>query len=336
MAVIGLSLTGGDVRCDANPGATLEQVLASRLRALPSGAPIVILVHGYKFSPTRTDADPNREIFSLTPATPCFRNTSWPAGLGFRASGVSDGLCLGFAWPAHDADHGGPVPSRFARVYAAAADAGAALAQVIETVDRLAPGRPVDLIAHSLGARVALQAARTLRDGGLGQILLLGGAEYDSVALDALSAPGAQGAQVFNVTSRQNDLFDLLFTRFAPRPAPSGQDPARPLSEGLGRHMRLAYDLPLDRAELAPLLLRRGVRLGPDPRRICHWSFYTRPGVLALYAEILRNRHNWTIPALKAEAGCLPQAARWSLLLPRLPWTPPDAGAGAVRPAAGT
>jgi len=333
MAVIGLSLTGGEVRCDTDPKATLGKALAPRLRALPPGAPIVILIHGYKFSPLH--ADPNREIFSLTPATPCFRNTSWPAGLGFRANGVSDGLCLGFAWPAHDADHGGPVARRFARVYDAAAEAGAALGRVITTIDRLAPGRPVDLIAHSLGARVALQAARTLRRGRLGQIVLLGGAEYDSIALEALSAPGAKGAQVFNVTSRQNDLFDLLFTRFAPSPKAPASGPARPLSAGLGRQLRLAYDLPLDRAELAPLLLRRGVRLGPDPRRICHWSFYTRPGVLSLYAQMLRNRHNWTVPALKAEVGCLPQAARWSLLLPRLPWSPPDAGGGAVHPAAG-
>ncbi|MHA3978889.1 thioesterase domain-containing protein [Halovulum sp. GXIMD14794] len=331
MAVIGLSLAEGVVRCDAAPESDLQAALAPRLRALPRNAPIVILIHGYKFSPNRVDADPNREIFSLSPANPCFRNTSWPAGLGFREGGVSDGLCLGFGWPAHDTDHSGPPLRRFARVYEAAARAGAALAGVIETIHDLAPDRPVDLLGHSLGARVALQAARHLRRGTLGQIILMGGAEYDGVALDCLAAPGARAAQVFNVTSRQNDLFDLLFTRFAPRPP--GYH--RPLSEGLGQHVRQAYDLPLDSEDLAPLLRRRGVHLGPDTRRICHWSFYTRPGVLGLYSEMLRNRHNWTISALKAEAGCLPQAARWSLLVPRLPWTPPDAGAGAVRPAAG-
>lgn len=161
MAAIGLSLTGGKVRCDTAPKATLGKALAPRLRARPPGAPIVILIHGDKFSPTQ--AAPNRETFSLVPATPCFRNTSRPAGLGGRANGVSDAPCLEFAWPAHDADRGGPVAHRFACV--------------IATIDRLAPGRPADLIARSLGARVALQATRPLNRGGLDLILLLGGAD---------------------------------------------------------------------------------------------------------------------------------------------------------------
>ena len=308
--------------CPEAPGLPVEAALAPLLDRLPRSAPLVILIHGYRYSPARAADDPNRLMFALHPARPGRKFVSWPARLGFRARGLADGLCLGFAWPAAPVDQGGPWAGRFARAYAAAGRAGTALARLLETIDRLSPGRAVDLIGHSLGARVALSAAAGMEGGRLGQVILLGGAEWDGRAVDALSAPGAAGARVYNVTSRENDLYDWLFTRFGP-PAPPGQ---RPLSHGLGRHLACAVDLALDRPETGVLVGRRGVSLSPGLRRVCHWGFYTRPGALETYAAILRERHNWTVPALKAEAGAIAPAPRWSLLLPRPRWGPPDAG----------
>lgn len=326
MAVIGLSYVNGVVRCNGAPGERLKAALRSPLRRVPSSAPIVILVHGYKFSPLQAHTDPNRLVFAMEPKRLSRKIASWPSGLGFDGKGYQDGLCLGFAWPASGREQPGPVWSRFARVYDAAAEAGTALARVIEAIDAIAPGRPVDLVAHSLGARVALRAVAETRKGRIGQIVLMGGAEYTGEALAALSSRGAAGAQIYNVTSRENDVYDLLFARFGPRTGAAD----RPLSDGLGSVLRNAVDLPLDCPDIAPLLLRRGVTLAPELRRVCHWSFFQRPGALALYAEILRARHNWTIPALKAELSDLPRAPRWSLLLPRFPGMPP--GTGAIRP----
>ena len=101
-------------------------------------------------------------------------------------------------------------------------------------IQRLAPGRPVDLIAHSLGARVALAALPHL-EAAPGRVILLGAAEYDArarEALDALISPSPP--QVYNVTARANDPYDFAFEAFAPAPRPraSGRSAAASATSG--------------------------------------------------------------------------------------------------------
>ena len=81
----------------------------------------------------------------------------------------------------------------FARVYDRAAAYGAQLAELVALLQRLAPGRPVDLMAHSLGARVALAALPEL-DAAPGRVILLGAAEFGARAPEFLAAAPAPRA----------------------------------------------------------------------------------------------------------------------------------------------
>ena len=140
--------------------------------------------------------------------------------LDFSRHDPADGLCIGFGWEgvaepgsASLAKSGGFCDGLWARE-----GTGTHLAQVINAIGALAPERKVDVLAHSLGARIALRALPQLERGNLGRVILLGAAEFESEALQMLAANTAnRQAEFINVTARENDPFDLLFECFAPR-----------------------------------------------------------------------------------------------------------------------
>ncbi len=98
MAIIGVTARqDGLAAADGDP---LDAALAPALAALAPRAPIVVLVHGYKFSPDRPADDPHRSLYAARPAEASWKVPSWPAGLGFDPDDASGGLCVGFAWNA--------------------------------------------------------------------------------------------------------------------------------------------------------------------------------------------------------------------------------------------
>ena len=88
--------------------------------------------------------------------------------------------------------------------------AGRALADLAALVAELDPGRGTDVIAHSLGARVALSALSHAAPGDFRRLILLAAAETRRPARMALTSPAGRTAEVINVTTRENDLFDFL------------------------------------------------------------------------------------------------------------------------------
>ena len=153
------------------------------------------------------------------PARDCPRIRSWPSGLGFADDAGESGLAVGFAWPASRPHLPCLLARRrtgFAVVYDRAGRFGTRLAALVALIQRLAPGRPVDLLAHSLGARVALAALPHL-EAAPGRVILLGAAEFDARAREALDALTCPAPQIYNVTARANDPYDFAFETFAPR-----------------------------------------------------------------------------------------------------------------------
>jgi pimeloyl-ACP methyl ester carboxylesterase len=296
MAYFGITATGRGLRA-AVPGRPIREGLAE---SLPAGkAPIVVLVHGYKFHPERPDADPHRSLFSLRPEGDRRRIRSWPEGLGFAEDAGESGLCVGFAWPA-SAPHLESLwrtgRTGFALVYDRAGECGAELAELVALLQELAPGRPVDILAHSLGARVALGALRHLEEPP-GRLVLLGAAEFDSRAREALAGVRTPAPpQIYNVTARANELFDLMFETFAPR-RDWGE---RAIGMGLQTELPSWLDLEFDRADVTDWINERGIALTAPPAGPCHWSFYTRDGALAVYRAILRRAPGWDIASLRA------------------------------------
>ena len=280
----------------------LDAALKAMLVDLPPGAPIVVLVHGYKFSPISGSACPHSHILSLNPQPGCKKAVSWPRHLGFGRGEAAEGLCIAFGWAAR-----GTIWQAWRR----AALAGVALADLIERIRVLRPDG-VDIVAHSLGARVTLAAVRALPARSVGRVVLMAAADYRGAAHAVLATPAGRTAEFVNITSRENDVFDCLMEWLLPRRGD------RALGAGLGRQKPNWLDIQMDcdatRAALADL----GYRIPAPARRICHWSAYLRPGLFGLYRDLIRNRHALPLACLRRVLPAEP-ASRWSRMWPELP-----------------
>jgi hypothetical protein len=324
MAYFGVNATETGL-CAARPDQDLDRLIEGGLRDLPAGAPVVVLIHGYKFDPAvpvdhpePAAIDPHRSLYAFEPARRSWKVRSWPRGLGFRANGHAEGLCIGFAWPAREAHLPSLLATRrtgFAQVYDRAAAIGARLAALIARLQAAAPGRPVDILAHSLGARVALAALPHLGTAP-GRIILLGAAEFDARAHEYLAAMRApRPPAIYNVTARANDFYDAMFETFAPRRA-WGE---RAVGLGLRERPPFWLDLQIDRGDVTERINARGIRLTPSTVRLCHWNFYTRGGAFEVYQAILRRRPGWDVGELATEPCFSDQEPRWSRIAPRVP-----------------
>ncbi|MDF0599988.1 alpha/beta fold hydrolase [Psychromarinibacter sp. C21-152] len=289
----------------------LDAALRAAAAALPPGAPVIVLVHGYKYAPSRAATDPHRHIFSLAPPRGCWKTLSWPRHLGFGRGRRGEGLCIAFGWEAR-----GSIWS----AWGAARDAGIALAETIARLRHYHSG-PVDMVAHSLGARVCLAALRRAPAGSVGRMVLMAAAEFRGTAATAMAAPAGRTAEVLNITTRENDLFDAGI-EWVLRPPERGD---RTLGEGL----RLAnwLDIQIDAPATRRALERLGFHVPPPKRRVCHWAPYLRPGLLLFYAALLRDRDRLSLPHLRR---ALPASAepRWARLRPARA----GSGAGASHP----
>jgi pimeloyl-ACP methyl ester carboxylesterase len=269
--------------------------------ALGTPGPVIVMIHGYKFAPGHATACPHRHILSLEPIAGCWKALSWPRSLGFGRGLHEEGLGISFGWPAR---------GTIWQAYRAAEQAGRALAELVHALRRRAPDRPVHVLTHSLGARVALSALPHLPAGAMGRAILLNPAEYGGHARQALCSAAGRTAEVFNVTSRENDLFDFLLERLIAPP----QDGDRTLAQTMPCRPN-TLTLQLDHAGTLETLREMGFAIAPPGGRICHWSAYLRPGVFDLYRALLRRPHAYPHARLRAALPDRPEP-RWSRVLP--------------------
>ncbi|MDG1117524.1 MAG: alpha/beta hydrolase [Flavimaricola sp.] len=247
-----------------------DAALLPHLDRLPPHAPIVIMIHGFRYAPGQDGHDPRDLLFSLTPDMTSSRVVSWPRHL--RMAGDA-GLALGFGWNARGA---------IWQAHRHAASSATRLATLITQLRRLGPDRPVHILAHSLGARVALTALTKVGAGDISHVILIAAAVFQREARLALQSPAGQSAQILNVTGRENTLFDWLLRAALPHWGAT-------LGRGLNQPGNW-IDLPLDREATLTALARAGYRIGPVLAPICHWSGYLRPGVFDLYQAVFDGR----------------------------------------------
>lgn len=241
--------------------------LDAALDALPPDAPVMVMIHGYRFSPQVPGQSPHEHILSFTPDPRCWKALSWPRHLGATPDGPD--LAIAFGWEARG--------SLWA-AYAEAARAGLALGALLQHIASRAPGRTVGLVAHSLGARVALGALTAL-DGPLTlRAVLMAAAEFRAPALRGLQA--APRAEIVNITSRANRAFDLALRACLPRSGPT-------LGCGLPQAGRHWLDLSLDDPHALDALEGLGQPIARPGPRFCHWNAYLRPGIFGLYRAVL-------------------------------------------------
>ncbi len=282
-----------------NPGRGKPRLLASddaldRLANVPAHEPVVVPVHGYKYSPQQPARNPHDHLLAGSARIGCPRAVSWPQKLGLRS-----GCVVGFGWEA-----GGTIW----HAQAGAAHSGAALAQFVASI-----GRPIDLIAHSLGARVALNAMARLPQNS--------GAEFRSRAHAVRTTPGGASAEIINVCSRENDVFDALYEMFVAPHRPFD----RAIGSGLGRMDASWLDLQLNSSAVRAGLAKLAFSVPPPDRRVCHWSGYMRTGTWPLYRALIEDRLPLTTLRRVLPEGVEP---RWSRLFegaappPDLPGAP--------------
>jgi len=262
-----------------------EQDLFAALQALPDGAAVTVMVHGFRFAPGAAAHDPHRHILALAPTRSCWKAVSWPRHLHLDRPGA--GLGIGFGWQAR---------GRLDRVAQRAFDIGAQMAGMIRCINMLRPGVHVNIIAHSLGARVALSALAALPRGDVDRIILLSGAEYRDHARSAMRSPAGRAVQVLNVTSGENAPFDALFRLSVPPPRLTDWPLAAGLPD-LAGWTDLRVDCPHGLAALRSL----GFATRAPTTRICHWSTYLRPGLFRLYRALCAPGQTDLLPRL-AEA----------------------------------
>jgi hypothetical protein len=273
--------------------------LKAALAVLPVGAPVVVMIHGYRFAPDARGNCPHLHILSAHPTQLDRKAISWPRHLGLDGR---RGLAIALGWPAR-----GTVSGAYRR----AEVAGRALAEIAHAVSLLSAGRPVDVIGHSLGARAALAALPYAAPGTLRRLILLAAAETRRPARAAMNSPAGRAVEVINVTTRENDLFDFCLEWLVGL----GFDTA--IGQGPGDALPNWLDLQIDQPATRDALAELGHNLAA-PRRISHWSPYLRPGIFTLYRALLDG--HLPLPLLRAH---LPGTSdrRWSRLFAlRSPW----------------
>ena len=298
MAVISVNVAGRDWD-SATP-------LAPALEALPPCGAVTVMIHGYRYSPRDPANDPHRHILSPRGGSTRWKSVSWPQHLHLNRPGAGLGIALG--WHARGS---------LVRVAARAFEIGDTLAEIIIRIKAQRPDLHVNILGHSLGARVALSALAALPAGHVDRLILLSGAEYRGLASAAMASPAGRGAQVLNVTSGENAPFDALFRLAVPAPPLTDW----PLAAGLPAcpgWTDLRVDCPAARATLRGL----GYPTRAPATRICHWSTYLRPGLFRLYRDICDPARPDPLPRLAAAlrpASSLPRGEARRLSPPLTP-----------------
>lgn len=291
-------------------GSPAAPMPAVRRAAMGTG-PVVVLVHGFKYDPDDPECSPHSSIFGTQLHHHKPGNVQWLRHLGFGCGNADEGLAIAFAWRAR---------GNLWRAQRSACAAGRLLGEVIATIRQRAPHRQVHVVTHSMGSEVIFEALGALPAHAVQRIIALSGASYSSRAVHALQSEAGRTAELLNITSRENDLFDFIYERLIAPPVRGDG------AMGLGLNLPNVVNIQIDCARTLTALGRFGVEIAPPLRRICHWSSYSRPGALRFYARALRDGDTVNLSDLRA---VLPKtlAPRWSLLLapPRLALSLPAA-----------
>lgn len=128
-------------------------------------------------------------------------------------------LVIDFRWLGYSA--GLRALPDFATPYEKAGLEANGLAALINLLRQAAPDCPVDVVAHRLGARVALMAVRYSRSKMWRNLLLSNAFEYSARTLLALDCPMGRHLSIKNLIAKNTNITALLFDRLGPKPGPA-------------------------------------------------------------------------------------------------------------------
>lgn len=305
----------------------LRAELATKASNLPPNAPVTVMVHGFAFSlMARVDPDadpaetenPHGRLFH-------FKNrdeeheqeehtTGWPLHLGFSPTDSGEsGLAVAFGWSsgAGKANISETIAVLAQSVYRPAFENATKTAWSLVNVIRglvLALGdrpNPIDIVCHSLGTRVVVQALTQAADLGvdvvtkrIGRVILLGGAEYSADARTMLDSVIPDGPSAdftcYNVMCSVDWVLKRLGTTSGPREDAVIGFNGLPVQSG-----EPWLNLQIDRDNLQRWFADHGVSVeGNRPGDFKnHWYYFTNRRNMAFYRDALRSRGSWTLAA---------------------------------------
>jgi pimeloyl-ACP methyl ester carboxylesterase len=109
----------------------------------------------------------------------------------------------------------------FSTPYDKAGSEAEGLARLINGLRKIAPDCPVDVVAHRLGARVALMAISTARSKMWRSLLLSNAFEYSARTLAALDCPMGKHLKFHNIITHHKNITSFFFDHFGPKPGPA-------------------------------------------------------------------------------------------------------------------
>ena len=322
-----------------------------------SDAPICVMVHGFQYDPRAPAshdrgraANPHAQIYHFSEDNPkverVAHTTPWPLRLGFREDDGETGLAVAFGWASDPTYARGDwrdwlsrlrwsevgAETYYATAYRTAPIAAAGLARTIEALAQVFPNREIDVVAHSLGARVTLRALLRLSEEKrgeplkhVGRVILLSAAPHwlDAMrAIAAIAKVSRMRPQIFNMMVSRDATLSRWGSRFAAFAEMRGDQPR--LRDRLyalmfggnvvglhgkppGAHFSAWMDLYLDLPPTAnwasrlrpPLDFRPTWRWSSND----HWSCFTWPPYMTFYGKILRERKSWSLNTLRWGEG---------------------------------
>lgn len=347
----------------------LQRERSLSLPEIGGDAPVVIMVHGFQYDPRAPishdrgrAANPHAQIYHFNEddlsVERVAHTTPWPLRLGFAEDEGETGLAVAFGWASDPAYIRGDwrdwlarlrwsevgAETYYATAYRTAPVAAKGLALTIEALSEVFPNREIDLVAHSLGARVALRALKRLAEDRkyevldhVGRVILLSAAPHwlDShTTIKAITRFSRHRPQIFNIMMSRDATLSRWGSRFALFSEIREIQPR--LTERLwslffggnvtglhgkppGIHFAAWMDLYLDRPAVANWASRLVPPMDFRPpwrgARADHWACFTWPPYMEFYARILRSRKHWSLNALRWGEGKrtpIPQGRRGS------------------------
>lgn len=190
MTVFRVQSHNGDIYSPATPRRDVMGLLAKHIERHPSSPRISIqLPAHHRFTPFALQPQDNNTLV-----------------IDFRWLGYAAGLRA--------------LPD-FATPYEKAGLEAKGLADLINGLRKIAPDSPVDVVAHRLGARVALMAVHRARSKMWRRLLLSNAFEYSARTLAALDCPMGRHLDCHNLIMRNNNITAFFFDRLGPKPGPA-------------------------------------------------------------------------------------------------------------------
>lgn len=282
-----------------------DRQLDAALGLVRKDAPIVIMLHGFKYDPEVAARDPQHHIFALNPRLGVKRAVSWPRRFGLLGD---QGLAIGFGWHAR---------GTIWQAHQQASQAGQDLAQLIARLHAKGAARKINIVAHSLGARVALQAVQQAQRNSIGRVIMIAAALFEHELQSGLRSAAGQTAEFFNVRSQANTAFDLMLRLALPHWG-------RTVGSGRVQSDQL-LDVAIDDRYTQEALQALGFGAGKTRSRICHWSGYLRDDTCKLFSALLHRPKETPLRYLQARLRQPDRKRRTPMrdtlsFLPRMPF----------------